>query len=412
MAGYLDAVDAARPAVNVAALVPLRHAPADRDGRRRRAHDRGGPGRDRAAARGRRSTPARPGCRPGSSTRSRAWPPPPSSRRCAGSPAGATGCTPCHTRNKDVRAVEAVDEAIATAERAGVRLQVSHLVPRPGRSRRRPRAIDRAHRPRRPSAGSTSPSTSTPGCSGSPTSPWRSPAGSIDGGPDGDPRRCCATGATSWPGTAASSTASGCRGWDGVFITDAPATPEVAGRSLAELAAEAGRPARDVVFDVLAAHADRVDEPMAIGWSYTVDQIAEAAAHPRCSPELGRHDPQPGRAARPATSSTAPTPGPPGTSRRSSRERRSAAARGRRPPADRACPPRGSGWPTGASCASARGPTWPCSTPADVRATGTFEEPNRLATGMRHVVVNGVFGLEDGRLTGRRGGRALRAGAA
>jgi N-acyl-D-amino-acid deacylase len=37
-----------------------------------------------------------------------------------------------------------------------------------------------------------------------------------------------------------------------------------------------------------------------------------------------------------------------------------------------------------------------------------LEYPNRLAEGIRHVVTNGVFAMEDGRLTGRRGGRALR----
>jgi N-acyl-D-aspartate/D-glutamate deacylase len=40
------------------------------------------------------------------------------------------------------------------------------------------------------------------------------------------------------------------------------------------------------------------------------------------------------------------------------------------------------------------------------RAT-TFE-PNVLATGMRHVIVNGVQTLRDGRATGARGGRVLR----
>lgn len=73
----------------------------------------------------------------------------------------------------------------------------------------------------------------------------------------------------------------GITGYAGVYIVDAPATPEVAGRSVAELAG-GDRTPRDVIFDVLAAHADRVDGPMCIGWSYTVDQIA--AAHPRCAP--------------------------------------------------------------------------------------------------------------------------------
>lgn len=39
---------------------------------------------------------------------------------------------------------------------------------------------------------------------------------------------------------------------------------------------------------------------------------------------------------------------------------------------------------------------------------GTTFEPNQLATGVNHVVVNGVVTLRDGMLTGDRGGQVLR----
>ena len=39
---------------------------------------------------------------------------------------------------------------------------------------------------------------------------------------------------------------------------------------------------------------------------------------------------------------------------------------------------------------------------------GTTFEPNRTAAGMVHVVVNGAVALEDGELTGARGGQVLR----
>ena len=42
---------------------------------------------------------------------------------------------------------------------------------------------------------------------------------------------------------------------------------------------------------------------------------------------------------------------------------------------------------------------------------GTTFEPNRIATGMRHVVVNGVVALLDGTLTGERAGVVLRKGS-
>ena len=42
------------------------------------------------------------------------------------------------------------------------------------------------------------------------------------------------------------------------------------------------------------------------------------------------------------------------------------------------------------------------------RATATTFEPNQLASGMQHVVVNGIVTLKDGQLTGARGGEVIR----
>lgn len=39
---------------------------------------------------------------------------------------------------------------------------------------------------------------------------------------------------------------------------------------------------------------------------------------------------------------------------------------------------------------------------------GTTFDPNQIATGMVHVLVNGVVALKDRRLTGERGGQVLR----
>ena len=41
---------------------------------------------------------------------------------------------------------------------------------------------------------------------------------------------------------------------------------------------------------------------------------------------------------------------------------------------------------------------------------GTVEQPNQLAEGMRHVIVNGTLARQDGQFTGHRAGRALRKG--
>jgi N-acyl-D-amino-acid deacylase len=41
--------------------------------------------------------------------------------------------------------------------------------------------------------------------------------------------------------------------------------------------------------------------------------------------------------------------------------------------------------------------------------TGTVEQPNRLAVGMMHVLVNGTPTLPHGMATGKRGGEVIRA---
>ena len=90
-----------------------------------------------------------------------------------------------HTRDRDAQALEAVEEAIRTAERTGVRLQVSHLVPRSGFD-----AAIAASRPsKRPaSGGSTSRSTCTLACSASPSSRRYCPPGRWRRGRAASPR--------------------------------------------------------------------------------------------------------------------------------------------------------------------------------------------------------------------------------
>lgn len=46
--------------------------------------------------------------------------------------------------------------------------------------------------------------------------------------------------------------------------------------------------------------------------------------------------------------------------------------------------------------------------PARVRDMATYEQPNRYPEGVEHVLVNGVFAVDGGRLTGARAGRVLR----
>jgi N-acyl-D-amino-acid deacylase len=46
--------------------------------------------------------------------------------------------------------------------------------------------------------------------------------------------------------------------------------------------------------------------------------------------------------------------------------------------------------------------------PATIQDQATYQNPHPLATGVSYVLVNGVFAMEEGRLTGARGGRVLR----
>jgi N-acyl-D-aspartate/D-glutamate deacylase len=46
--------------------------------------------------------------------------------------------------------------------------------------------------------------------------------------------------------------------------------------------------------------------------------------------------------------------------------------------------------------------------PATVRLAATFESPNHYSEGFRYVAVNGVLVVDEGKITGKTPGRALR----
>jgi N-acyl-D-aspartate/D-glutamate deacylase len=46
--------------------------------------------------------------------------------------------------------------------------------------------------------------------------------------------------------------------------------------------------------------------------------------------------------------------------------------------------------------------------PETVRSAATFESPNHYSEGFRYVAVNGVLVVDDGKITGKMPGRALR----
>ena len=395
--GYLDALDAARPAVNVAALVAhgtLRldaMADAGRAGRRptEQAHmarlldealDWGAVGLStgleypiEGVGHGRRDRSA-----------------------CARASPAAAGCTRPTRGTRTSRAVEGVerghrDRRVARA--SGSRSRTS--LPRPGAPAGRARPLDGAHRCRRTRGGLDVAFDIHTRLFGFTNLSVALPRWVVELGPAGIRRGPRARAATSCATTAASSTASGSPATAASSSSTRRPRPEVAGRSLADLAAGRTRSPHDVIFDVLAAHADRVDGPMCIGWSYTVDQIARRRAI-RAARRLGRDRPSAptGRSAdhvfhgaytwaawyletvvreRRRAASRPPIHRLTGPARRADRPRRSRRRARRRSSRPRRVRP---GRP---------------STP-----TGTFEAPNRLADGIRHVITNGVFALEDG----------------
>src|SRR5207245_10132564 len=50
--------------------------------------------------------------------------------------------------------------------------------------------------------------------------------------------------------------------------------------------------------------------------------------------------------------------------------------------------------------------------PQKVHDVATFDDPNRTSEGIEYVFVNGVFSVEEGKLTGQLGGRGLQIGRA
>ena len=319
--------------------------------------------------------------------------------------ARAGGLYASHTRRRDEGAIAAIDEAIRVGEQAGARIQISHLLPRKtsdGEAERSLELIDSARRRGLDIAfdmhtrlyGTTFLNTIIP--------LWALDDASAHlGSADGrrrmrDFESIVATG-----------------GWDRVVLLDHHMFPRYSRRSIGEVAREEGRDGFDIAFDILdwefrQAPAQR-KPAMVIIRAYTPDQQAQIFAHPLCM-----------------AGSDATTLAPDGPLADSvfhgayswaswyfqfmvhERKLLSAAAAVQRltqTPArtiglrDRGCIAEGFRADIAVFDAS------------DFGSTATTFEPNQLARGMRHVVVNGVLTLRDGSFTGLRGGQVIRRAA-
>lgn len=309
-----------------------------------------------------------------------------------------------HTRDRDAGAEAAVAEALATARRAGVRLQVSHLIPRSGAAAGR-RCLDLVEAARYAGQdvafdmhtrlhGLTYLAAALP--------PWarEGTAGEIRARLHDPAARARMRGFRSILSAGAD--------WGRVILYDNPRWPGYARMSIAAIAAARGQDPLDAVHDLLAAMADDLNAAMVLIAAYDAGQQDEVFAHPLCMP---------------ASDATSLCPDGPlaGSAFHGAYTwaaffwRRMVRETGRLDPAGAVH--KLTGQPAAVLGLDRRGTLAPGSF-ADLavfdaeafRDRGTLFQPSELAEGMRHVIVNGRFAWRDGAVAADRAGRVLRRG--
>jgi N-acyl-D-aspartate/D-glutamate deacylase len=307
-----------------------------------------------------------------------------------------------HTRRRDAGAAEAVEEAVRTARSSSVRLQVSHLIPRNGldEGRRCIESIDAARGEGLDIAfdmhtrlyGTTYLHTALPPAL---------LAESLDG-----LRSALSSPATRRAVAAYESILSAGGDWSRIVLLDNEVMPEYSRRDVASIASEREQAPIDTVCDLLQAALPDTTRLMVINLCHSELQQRETFTHPLCMPGSD-------------AMTLAPNGPLAGTTFHGSYTwaswfyRSMVRDEGLLTPAEAVH--RLTGMPAARLGINGRG-TLRVGAPADVvlfdPATfaehGTTFEPNQLASGVRHVFVNGVWTLRDGELTGSRAGRVLR----
>ena len=303
-----------------------------------------------------------------------------------------------HTRRRDEGAVSAIDEAIRVGEKAGAQIQISHLLPRKTDEREDHRSLELIDRARARGLdiafdmhtrlyGTTFLNTIVP--------LWAQ---------DDLPRHLRSPESRRRMRDYKSIVAGG--GWERVVLLDHPKFPQYSRKSFGELARKEGRDPYDVAFDILLGDLDQPNRAMVIIHAYTPDQQALMFSHALCMP-----------------GSDATTLAPDGPLARSVfhgaytwaswyfhfmvHERKlltpaQAVQRLTQMPARRL------GLADRGQIAQGYRADIAVFDAGTFQATATTFEPNQLARGMKHVVVNGVHTLRDGSLTGSRGGQVIR----
>lgn len=305
-----------------------------------------------------------------------------------------------HTRRRDDGAADAVAEALRTARNANVRLQVSHLVPRNGieESRHCFELVEAARAGGQDVAfdmhtrtfGLTNLYAALPA--------WALAAGDLAAILRDPARRDRMR--------SHRSILSAGGDWSRVVLLDNEIWPECGRRDFASIAAERGQEPLDAVYDLLLAGVDQLNKLLVIIHAYTEQEQREAFAHPLCVP---------------GSDATTLAPDGPLTgsffhgaytwaawfwrftvSERGLLTAEEAVHRLTGGPAERIGLADRGVLRTGARADVV------VFDPALFAERGTVFEPNLLAEGMRHVIVNGVPTLAGGRLTGERGGMVVR----
>jgi N-acyl-D-aspartate/D-glutamate deacylase len=306
-----------------------------------------------------------------------------------------------HTRLRDEGSEEGVAEALRTAARADVRLQVSHLVPRNGPEATtrcielvdgaRAGGMDVAFDMHTRLYGTTFLLTALP--------PWalERPERLRELLSDPAQRRAMRDYV---------SILSAGGDWSRIVLLDNVAWSRYARRDIAAIARERDQEPLDAVHDLLLGAADDPAALMVIIHAYTEEQQREAFAHPLCVPgsdatTMAPSGPLAGRVFHGAYTWAA------WYVRFCVRQERiltleEAVHRLTGAPAERL------GISDRGTLRRGARADIVVFDPAALAERGTTFEPNQLAEGVRHVLVNGVHTLRDGVTTGERGGQVLR----
>ncbi len=312
-----------------------------------------------------------------------------------------------HTRNRDVQAVESIAEAIAVAERAEVRLQVSHIIPRragdPGAWHRalelvdttRARGLDIAFDSHTRLHGITNLSNALP-------------PEEFALGPAELAARLTQPEARARIKRHRSLISSfGLGGWDRVFLFSSRRCPERVGKSFAELA-PVGGDAIDAILDVLLAEVEDPHAVLCTCHSYEDEWLRATMRHPLGMPGSDATDLCLDGPLASATFLGAYTwagwffrrlvTETGDLSLEDAVRKLTSIPAQRIGLTDR-------GMIVEGACADLA-----VFDPARFCDRGTMTTPNRLADGVHHVIVNGTVALKNGSFTGHRGGSVLRSG--